>query len=79
MSVNNYLIKQQRLMVLHKALYLIHNPRNNDVIKNALYRLKFDEHFFLQLLMALNKKKMDWYENWIVSAREKFYVEILGD
>jgi len=28
--------------------------------------------------MALNKKKMDWYEDWITSAREKFYVEILG-
>ena len=28
--------------------------------------------------MALNKKKMDWYEDWITSAREKLYVEILG-
>ena len=28
--------------------------------------------------LALNKKKMDWYEGWIISAREKFYVTILG-
>ena len=27
--------------------------------------------------MALNKKKMDWYEDWITSARKNFYVEIL--
>ena len=27
--------------------------------------------------MALNKKKMDWYEDWIVSAREKFYVKVM--
>ena len=27
--------------------------------------------------MALNKKKMDWYEGWITSARENFFVEIL--
>ncbi len=68
---NNDLIKQQGLMVLNKALYLIHNPRNNDDIKNALYRLKFDEHFFLQLLMALNKKKIE------ISKGEVF--EYLGD
>ena len=27
--------------------------------------------------MALNKKKMDWYEGWITSVRKNFYVEIL--
>ena len=26
--------------------------------------------------LALNKKKMDWYSNWIKTARNKFYVEI---
>ena len=26
--------------------------------------------------LALNKKKMDWYTNWIKKARERFYVEI---
>ena len=26
--------------------------------------------------LALNKKKMDWYTNWISSARDKFYVNI---
>jgi len=26
--------------------------------------------------MALNKKKMDWYQDWISEARTKFYVEI---
>ena len=28
--------------------------------------------------LALNKKKMDWYDDWITSAKENFYVEILG-
>ena len=27
--------------------------------------------------MALNKKKMDWYEGWITSVRKNFFVEIL--
>ncbi len=26
--------------------------------------------------LALNKKKMDWYTNWIKEARNKFYIEI---
>ena len=26
--------------------------------------------------MALNKKKMDWYQDWISEARKRFYVEI---
>ena len=26
--------------------------------------------------LALNKKKMDWYTNWIKEARDKFYIEI---
>ena len=68
---NTELIKQQGLMNLNKALYLIHNPGTNDDIKNALYRLKFDEHFFLQLLMALNKKK-------IATSRGKVF-EYLGE
>ena len=26
--------------------------------------------------MALNKKKMDWYQEWIADARKKFHVQI---
>ena len=26
--------------------------------------------------MALNKKKMDWYQTWIADARAKFHIEI---
>jgi len=27
--------------------------------------------------MALNKKKMDWYENWIINSRKDIYINIL--
>jgi hypothetical protein len=27
-------------------------------------------------MMALNKKKMDWYQDWIEKARTKFFIEI---
>ena len=37
---------------------MVHNPIDQFSIDTALYRLKFNEHFFLQLLKALNKKKL---------------------
>jgi ATP-dependent DNA helicase RecG len=56
------LLKEQALISLNQAIHLIHNPQNQDDIDNALYRLKFNEHFFLQLLKALNRKKIETYK-----------------
>jgi len=56
---NQDILKEQALLTLDKALYLIHNPKKQDHIDNALYRLKFNEHFFLQLMKALNKKQLE--------------------
>ena len=49
------IIKQYQLISLNKALHLIHFSKNVDELKLAIRRLKFDEHFFLQLLVALKK------------------------
>ena len=57
------LIKSEGLISLYDALYKIHIPDNKDSIKNALYRLKFDQHFFLQLLKALSKQKREEVTN----------------
>ena len=56
------ILKEQGLLQLDKAISLIHNPSTQDDIDNALYRLKFNEHFFLQLLKALNKKKLESFK-----------------
>ena len=49
-------LKEDGLISHHAALKEIHNPTNHDFLTKAIYRLKFDEHFFLQLLMALKKQ-----------------------
>ena len=49
------IIKKYQLISLNKALRLIHFSKNVDELKLAIRRLKFDEHFFLQLLVALKK------------------------
>jgi ATP-dependent DNA helicase RecG len=66
---NQDILKEQALLTLDKALYLIHNPKKQDHIDNALYRLKFNEHFFLQLMKALNKKQLE-------SLKGKAYIEL---
>ena len=52
---SSQIIKQYQLISLNKALRLIHFSKNVDELKLAIRRLKFDEHFFLQLLVALKK------------------------
>ncbi|NQU66397.1 MAG: ATP-dependent DNA helicase RecG [Candidatus Marinimicrobia bacterium] len=44
------------LITLTDALKTIHQPQCQEDIPKALYRLKFEEHFFFQLLMALRRK-----------------------
>ena len=51
----NNIIKEENLCSLDKALMKIHFPNDNNEIKTAIYRLKYNEHFFIQLLMALKK------------------------
>jgi ATP-dependent DNA helicase RecG len=38
-----------------EAIHSIHQPENGEKLTNAIYRLKFDELFFLQILMAKKK------------------------
>ena len=53
--LSNEMISEENLCSLKEALTKIHFPNDNDEIKKALYRLKYNEHFFIQLLMALKK------------------------
>ena len=55
---NPEFVKKQGLYSHHDALEAVHNPKNNHHLERGLYRLKFDELFFLQLLMALKKNNI---------------------
>ena len=50
------LIFQDKLMNRKTAYYKIHLPSNSNDIQLASYRLKYEEHFFFQLRLLLNKK-----------------------
>ena len=55
---------------------MVHNPIDQFSIDTALYRLKFNEHFFLQLLKALNKKKIEFYQGKAYKELGKYAIEI---
>ncbi|MDP6229527.1 MAG: ATP-dependent DNA helicase RecG [Candidatus Marinimicrobia bacterium] len=52
-------LSEQKLIPLPTALQHIHFPESRENLLAAMERLKFDEHFFLQLLMALRKKSYE--------------------
>jgi len=43
------IIKKHNLISREEACKIIHIPDNNEILQKAIYRLKFDELFFLQL------------------------------
>ena len=52
------ILKSNGLINLNSALENIHKPENQRKLDNAIYRLKFDEHFFLQLILALKRSNL---------------------
>ena len=55
---NDSFIKVNNLYGLNESLKQIHYPKNIEKLNQAIYRLKFDEHFSLQIFMALIKKNI---------------------
>lgn len=51
------LVERLRLMPKRKALEAIHNPRNNEELQNARFRLKFEELYYLQLNILRYSRK----------------------
>ena len=56
------ILKEHDLIFLDKALRDIHFSKNLSELRSATKRLKFDEHFFLQLLLGLRKQMAFSYQ-----------------
>lgn len=48
-TLPSWFIEKHKLIYLHEALYNIHFPSSPDMLKKAMYRLKFEELFYIQL------------------------------
>ena len=58
MNILKDIIRNNNLAHLNKALNDIHFSNGINELNDAINRLKFDEHFFLQLFMAMRKQKV---------------------
>lgn len=61
-TLPDYILKKFGLISLVRAIKNLHNPENQDILKKAQYRIKFEEIFYFQLVAALNRvaiKKFD--------------------
>jgi len=53
--LSNEIIDGLRLMPRHEAYVNVHLPESNEKLQKATFRLKFEEFFFLQLKLLINK------------------------
>lgn len=54
-TLSQNLIQELKLMPRGRAYKEIHHPKNSDSLKKAIFRLKFEEFFFLQLRLLKQK------------------------
>ncbi|WP_343334456.1 ATP-dependent DNA helicase RecG [Draconibacterium aestuarii] len=58
-TLPDQLTSKLKLMSLERALFTIHKPENTKDLKNATFRLKFEELFFIQLKILALKHNRD--------------------
>ena len=68
--------KEFEICSLESALRNIHFTNNVDKLNESIHRLKFDEHFFLQILLALRKKKIKENRFTPIGFKTKYYNQI---
>lgn len=81
-TLPSYLVKQLKFIDLKSALINIHFPSGEDILKNARYRIKFEELFFIQLNLLKHREDRKQKSNGCIFQEigdhfNKFYTENL--
>ncbi|MBA64446.1 MAG: hypothetical protein CMG55_01455 [Candidatus Marinimicrobia bacterium] len=82
---NNFSIPEIGQAIKHIKIKECSPPINSSLGFHLLWidkikkggRPNITDHWVDIEAMALNKKKMDWYENWIINSRKDIYINIL--
>ena len=62
------LLQKLKLMALPAALWQVHFPENPNLLKNALFRLKFEELFYIQLrILSLKHHREGSFKGFVFS------------
>ena len=81
-SLPEYIVKRLKLISLEEALTAIHKPENTTELKNARFRLKFEELFIIQLkILALKHHRENKFKGYrfeeVGFNFNKFYKDFL--
>lgn len=81
-KLTHLILSENHLIDIYDALVNAHFPKNNNTLRKALYRLKFEELFFLQLnllqLLSNRKTKLNGFIfNNVGNSFNSFYKEKL--
>ncbi len=81
-TLPDYLVKRLKLVSLEEALTIIHKPENTIDLKNARFRLKFEELFIIQLkILALKHNRENKFQGFrfekVGFNFNKFYSDFL--
>ncbi len=55
-TLPQYLIEQNNLLSIKETIINLHSPNSNDALKSALHRLKYEELFYFECLVAMRKQ-----------------------
>ncbi len=54
-TLPDYIVQKHKLMPLREAVYAMHYPKTTEELEHAKHRFKFEELFFIELIVALRK------------------------
>lgn len=58
-----WFIRKYKLIYLHEALYNVHFPQSPELLRKAIFRLKFEELFYIQLnILKLKYKRKKYFK-----------------
>lgn len=62
-TLPNWFLQKYRLLYLHEALYNVHFPTSQEILRKAIFRLKFEELFYIQLnILKLKYKRKTYFK-----------------
>ena len=79
-TLPDYIIAKYKLMPLQQALRCIHFPTNAIELRNAQYRLKFEELFYIQLnILCYSKERQLKYRGFLFSKVGDYFNNFFHD
>lgn len=69
-----WFIQKHNLIFLHEALYNVHFPQSPEMLQKALYRLKFEELFYIQLnILKLKYKRKTYFQGHVFKTVGEYF------